>query len=948
MNVSLLKRLLVSAALLLVAHGYILAQSSPETQGLTAEEYYNEAENLYATGKYAEAASVYQKLLSDYGESKEIAQIIRGICFRRAICLIQVRKFDEALEAIDVALKQQPPLSSAEIQELQFWSGVARMEEKDYPGAREVLEKFLTLFPAGAERKPSYIQQFPAAAKISEARLLIGSAWLLEEKYKEAAEYYVRLKPDLIPENRARAVVLELYALLQANENEAAMKVLEEEYARMGDLIQLITFQSLTLELGNRWLEKGEYRKAIGCFQRVWASGRLLRHQEARLEELESRLQAVEANSRGDSYTKFLLSQLIQKVKREVENFQKVVSFDAALRLRLAAAYQVMKRYREAALILEEMLDQMPPDKVVEQAAVNLVQCWNEIERWPKTIEAAQAFVKKFPQSASVPLVLYLEGLAQQKNFQYNDAVATFENLAKKYPKSEFAPRAEFMRGYTLLQAERNTEGAAAFENFLKTYPHHELADAAAYWRGMSYSLDKQFSKCREAMDEYLAQYKDGQFRGNAVYRKAYCAQQMEDYQTSIKELRDYMRAYPGHEENGEARILLGDALMNEGQMEEGIAYLKGIPKSEARFYEEGIFKIGKAYKLMEEYDKLRDLMLEFKEGSPRSPRVAEAIYNIGWVFRQQNQPEKARDIYWEAIREYGDDPGIRSVDDLFPALARLYKGPEESAQYLARLDDLTKEADSTGKKTLAMRALWAQAQAQKRSAPARSQEILVQTSSRADVQTTNPLLLTDFAEALLENGQEKEAEQMFRDLVKWNPRAPQKDRALAHLGLMEMKRGNNQAALAYFERFERETLGSLLFGQVLLAKAQLLEDRGRKEDALKALEAILANQFSNGKEKAEALFRIGQIHMAQGKPQLAVPYYQRIYVMYGRWGEWVAKAYLRSGEAFEELKDTQSARKTYQELIEKEDLARFPETTQAKGRLETLGGPMVEEPSKG
>lgn len=79
---------------------------------------------------------------------------------------------------------------------------------------------------------------------------------------------------------------------------------------------------------------------------------------------------------------------------------------------------------------------------------------------------------------------------------------------------------------------------------------------------------------------------------------------------------------------------------------------------------------------------------------------------------------------------------------------------------------------------------------------------------------------------------------------------------------------------------------------------------------------------------------------MREGKPNLAIPYFQRIYVMYGRWSEWVAKAYYRSGEAFEKLQDTEAARKTFQELAEKEELAELPEFKKAQDRLKTMGGP--------
>ena len=920
-----------------------MTQAAIQPQGLTAQEYFDSAGRLYVEGKYPEAADLYSKFLADFGQSKEAAEAIRNMRYRHAMCYVHMKKFGEAIEAIQIALAQQPPFQTSEIQELQFWLGVANLEDKNYPEAREALDKFLTLFPAGAEKNPAYIQQYPSAIKIPEAKILIGSAWLLDEKYKEAAAYYEGIKAGMIPENRSRTVILQLYSLLEDDQNVAAMRVIEEEFPHMEDLIQLITFQSLTLELGNRWLEAGEYRKAIQCLQRVWTSDRLLKHQQERLEELQRRLQAAEAVPKGDPYTKFLLAQLIQKVTREIASFQKIESFDAALRMRLATAYQAMQRYRESALILEDMLDRMPAGKIVEQASVNLVQAWFEIERWPKVLEASKAFAAKFPDSPSLPMVEYLSGIAAQKALSFDESVAIFDRIQEG--DSDFAPRAQFMKGFTLLLAEKNKEAIETFEKFGKKYPSHEMAEASAYWRGMGYSLDKQFEKSRRAMDDYLRKYKDGRYAGNAVFRKAYCAQQLEDYQTSIKELRSFLRTFPGHEEASEARILLGDALMNEGRMDDGIAVFKEIPKSHTRFHEEGVFKTGKALKLMEEHDRFLDHMQEFQKENPRSPRVAEAIYNIGWVYRQKQQPEKARGVYWDAIKKYGNDPSIRSVEDLFPALSKLYKGEQAPAQYLALLQDLKEDAEKSGKKTLAMRAQWAEAAALQRTDAEAARKLLLAAARSANVQTTNPLLLADFAAAYATSGKPAEATAMYRDLVKWNPRAPQKDRALAALGFVELEEGNTKAAMDWFERFQRESPSSIETGRVFLAMAALQEKRGKNEEARKSLEAVLSCELSSGSQKAEALFRIGQIHMAEGNPKLAVPYLQRIYVMHGRWRDWVARAYVRSGEAFEKLHDTSSARKTYQELVEKEELSELPETGTAKKRLEALGGPLPPEP---
>jgi tetratricopeptide (TPR) repeat protein len=917
-----------------------LAQA-PAPATLTAEEQLQKANAAYTAGQWAEAAAGYAKFTADFGQRLEAQQAVSRVRYPLARCYLQLRKFAEALTAIDAALASQPPIGAQDAQELSFWRGVCLMQDEKYAETRAALERYLTFFPKDAWRQPAYVAQYPASRHAPEAQLLVATSFVLEEKWAEAADYCAALAPSLDALSRGRATVLELYARVEAGDLDRALGVVKAEYPRLDDMIQVVTFQTLTLGLGAQLLERGDFRSALVCLARVWPAERLRARQQGRLADLETQAAALEANPRSDAALKLTVGQLIAKVKRELEQFEKIPNFDSALRLRMATAYQAMQRYREAALILEGMLQELPPDAIVEQASVALVQCWGQIERWPRVITAAQEFAKKFPQSKQRPLVQYLQGVAEQKNLQYEDAVKTLAALAREFPQSEFAPRAVFMEGFTRLLADQPAEALPVFERFRREYPQHDLTDAAAYWQGMALSLNKQFAECRTAMDEYLAKFPQGQYRGLAQFRKAYAAQSLADYATSIAELRTYLQQNPGHESNGEALVLLGDALMATGEMDEGMAAFARIAPEETRFFEEGWFKTGKALKLLERPDDLRAHMERFARERPRSGRLGEAIYWVGWCERQAGRPEEARKLYWETIAQHGDNPAMRSIDDLFPALSKLYKGDEERAQYLARLRDLREAADRKEQKTLALRALWAQALELQRREPEKARALLLEAAPRADVQTTNPLLLADFATARAAAGQPKEAEQMWRDLLKWNPRAPQKDRALAALGDAELARGNEKAALEYYDRFQKETAGSLLLGQVLLTRARLLGERGEFAPAQQALEALLAEKATPGALKSEALFRLGELQMRQKKPHLAVPYYQRIYVMYGRWTEWVAKAYLRSGEAFEQLQDNDAARKTYAEMLANDTLNERPEHAQAEDRLKKLGGPV-------
>jgi tetratricopeptide (TPR) repeat protein len=242
------------------------------------------------------------------------------------------------------------------------------------------------------------------------------------------------------------------------------------------------------------------------------------------------------------------------------------------------------------------------------------------------------------------------------------------------------------------------------------------------------------------------------------------------------------------------------------------------------------------------------------------------------------------------------------------------------------------------------MRLLHAQAQTFRRTDPEKYRELLFQSAALCDVRNTNPALLVEFGNAYIDADKTKEGEAMLRDTLRWNPRAIQKDKILAALGKIELERGNEQAALDYFTRFEKENLGSSIFGETMLAKAKLHHKRNQRDVTRRVLEEVLKSDATRGDIKAEALLLLGESHMAANDPKPAIAYFQRIYVMYGRWKPWVAKAYLQSGQGFEKLNDTESARRTYQELATHPDLEDFPETTIAKARLDALGGPLPSD----
>ena len=943
----LLTILLTSALILLPPLTQSFSQTNPSpTESLTADELISSADQAFNQRKFSEAANLYEKFIAQFSQSQE-SQIQEAIRRRRhtvAMCHVQDRKFPQAIEAIQTALSTKPPLDVHQTQELSFWLGVALLDQKDYEQSRSSLLNFIALFPPANLTNPNYLRQFPMTNRIPEAKLLAASALLLSEKFTEAATELASIKDTLPVDARGRAVVLELLALLEASQLDEALSLLRREFPRMAQIPQLISFQLLALRLGSELLDQGRLREAIAALQRIWLSDRLLRHQKERLTDAETRLAAESASPRPDTYKTLQLQQLITSLRREITEFTKIPHFDSAIRLRLARAYLDLERYRESALIMDGMLEELPPDEIVESASITLVQTWSTIQRWDKAISAAAKFEETFPQSSKLPTVIYLRGVAEQNQQNYDDSIATFQRLVNDFPDTDLAPRALFMSAFTMLLAEQNPQAIKTFDTFLTRHPTHELADSAEYWKAMGLSLNKQFSEARDAFSTYLANRKtSATHREAAIFRIAYCSQQLRDYEKSIPQLKDYLRLFPQGEFTAEAHTLIADALMANGLLEEGIQELAKIPPANHRFYEEGVFKTAKALRLLEQTDRLLQHLQKFISTFPQSPRVAEAIIEISRVHREAGRLDLALQTCWDAIEKYGNDASIRSIDDLFPLLIKLSQDHKNQKRLLAQLRDLT--STSPIKKNITMRSLWAQALALRKSNPDAARKLLIQAADLADPRSTNPALLADFALAFQETGNTEKAQTLYSDLIKWHPRAPQKDQALATLAFLSLQKGDEPAAIKFLSRFAREVESSPLRSKVLLQLANLQAARGLHTEAIATLNSVLENRLSTGPQKAEALFRIAELHLLDDKPALAIPFLQRIYVMHSRWRDWTAKAYLLSGQAFEKLNDTTSARKTYQELIENDDLSPLPEFQIARDRLQALGGPIPKNP---
>jgi tetratricopeptide (TPR) repeat protein len=404
------------------------------------------------------------------------------------------------------------------------------------------------------------------------------------------------------------------------------------------------------------------------------------------------------------------------------------------------------------------------------------------------------------------------------------------------------------------------------------------------------------------------------------------------------------MREYPEGADAGEARVLKGDALGSLGEIEEAIASYGEVPVDQRHWYEEAFFKIGKIYKMQRDWPKLRAHFDGFIQTRPESLRLAEAVYWAGVACTEEEQLEEARKLYWEALAKHGNEAQHYGVEDILLAMPRLYRGEEARVELLRETQRVRSEAQKEKRLVLACRLSWMEGQMQPKDKPTLAQADFIMAAEHLDVKRMNPRVTADCADASRAAGSKLSAESLYRDLIKWHPRAVEVERAQAGLGFLEADAGNAEAAMERFKKFEKKSVTAELAIAVALRKAELLVQMRREDEAVEVYKGLLENKMAPGRAKAQALMAWGQLLEKQRKVLPATAYYERVYLAYGKHADLAARAYLARGRALESLGNKGAAAEVYTELREREAMQTFPEYEEAALRLKVTGPPPVKE----
>jgi TolA-binding protein len=772
---------------------------------------------------------------------------------------------------------------------------------------------------------------------VAATRLLLAQTMIQAEQWPDAADFLAKMRSTASGVEWGRLLLLETLCRVNAGQTARALALVDEGHRNWRRLGQITAFELIAIKLAEKLMEEPDKSDAILTLIRIQPRDKLLELQDKQLADLKRYSDTLKRQDVTGIDT-MMAGALVDQVKKEREQFAALPNFDSSVRFRMAKAFLDSGRYRETAFVLESMLDQLPPDAIVEQGSVTLAECYTQIGRSDKVIEVVDKFIQKFPNAKEMPAMLIQKGLALQNENKLDESNKVLDDFLGKYPNDPLAANASYLRAFNSILSENFSDAAKRFLETQKKFPSAPTVANALFWQAQAYSMGKQSDLALPLYEAYLQKYPRGESSAEANYRHAYSLYDQRDYQKAVPELEKFIQENPADPNSAEGMLLLGDVYFLRHEYDKAIDILLRIPKGQGNYLEEAYFKVGKYYKLAQDTKKLRALFERFQVEFPNSARVSEAIYQLGLSY--SDDPAKQREIFWNAFNRFGDEPKQWGVTNILQALVKASNTPETHTELVGHLRETMEKAGQEKKTVLELNAAWGLAMAQRAADPAAADQTLIAAAAYMNAEVDNPAVLMDIAAAFQRTGKLDEASKIYAEVRRWNPVSTFNQTIFANLGLIAFDQKKLDEARRYFDRYFKETPAADLRGVVMLTSAKIEQTSGNTDKALDYYEKALADKGVGQEQKASALLAVGQIYLDRKQTDKAIPYFQRIYILYGAFPEVVAKAYLLSGRAFEDRKDTLAAARTYIEMLHLPSLAdaKFAtERAEAETRLNQL-----------
>ncbi len=915
--------------------------------------------------------------------------------FGRGVTESQLAKLDPASEATSVLLETiKELLKNEQIAEAEPFleEVVQRLEGDEDRKARQTLafstyqlahcRMKLGEYARAAKSFIEFADEFPDDPQNDSGRVLAAQCLTLQQKWAD-----VETQVAMVLENRRLAEDLKLAAnqlLAEARYQQekwsAAIPPLislfrsaRKDTVRAGTAVMLVTcyvrvndFANLfkflphcdmtarhdvglnlaLLEAGDAHYNAGEFQKALLLYRLVLLKEELVAHYENRIRDLKHNMKPFVA---GGSQSLFEFKdqqvkqqQILERLQKNYQVLTELPDYDMDVTLRMAQCYNDLGRNWPAHAIYQRIYRETPTSPLADQARFSAFAVMLDESEWAQAITEGYEYVEQMPQGEYIDdVTLNLMQVHMQQN-QFDLAYDIGRKGLEISPNHKHIDQVKYLMGYIRFMQFDYAEALAAFEEVLKNWPDSRYYESAEYWRSMAKLFLGRYTEAVTAFSAYLSnpKYDPHFYEEDASYRMGIAQYGAEQFVESEATFNAFVEKYPESHLLSEAYAMLGDLRAAEGDLQVALDFYKLAREKALNMAQINypLFQAAKVLELDKRFLDIVGLMDGYLKKWGAKGDFSNAANWKGKAYKALDEYPRALDAYFTTVDAFGNDADLAGIDLILNEVINDYTG-EDWVAYRSvitdKLDARLNAAVESRQKTLELHYLTVFARIYKDDARSFYVDEVVQERNVPAAGSGTLVLIAR------EGVARKDYELVHAAYNRFMSTFEISNNMLymmnANLDAL-VGDGSYDDALALSEEILMKFGYSKSVGWARKRRGDVYRMQKKYDLALEAYKEVLAIREWRGPLTPEALYCSGICKLELGEVEEAYAYFQRIYVLYEDYTQWVAPAYAKSIKCLELLGGRgEEIINTYREMLKNEKVAATPDGKTARKRLQEL-----------
>jgi TolA-binding protein len=363
----------------------------------------------------------------------------------------------------------------------------------------------------------------------------------------------------------------------------------------------------------------------------------------------------------------------------------------------------------EAVRALDRLVQKYSESRWRPQALYRIGTIHFQQQEYEKAVGSYQRFLDAYPDHPLAPEAQYGIGDSHYNSGAMQEAVAAYRTVLVTYPGSETATEAASSLFFALSAAGQSDRAEEIIADIAAANPDANLKDRLRFQRAKAAYQSGESKKALNLFQSFVRTTSTSSLLPESYYYLGILYANQDQTTEAKNYLEQLIEQYPDSEVLPDGALRLGDIYLEEERFEEAAAAYRAAAESDVIGTElRAQARYGQSIALLnlDRNDEARDILNRVLENSQGGPLQASARLGLARIYVDEGRPDEAAPLYRSIVGSVDSETGAEALY----RLGQLLRNQDNPREAIAELDRMS--ALYAGYPEWIARSMLAQAQA--------------------------------------------------------------------------------------------------------------------------------------------------------------------------------------------------------------------------------------------